>query len=154
MRQVLRSAWPRHGQLRRLKMGLERLFCGYDAATVFLAFGYCLTSRHAAQTAGLPARFADNSRRRDARLGLRRSLLSIINKFAVLHFPYPAALTGFQYAVSAVSVIVLCVAAFRAAAPQPRARRRPRAPHPHTTYQPLWRQRGGGARSSGGVSAR
>ena len=30
-------------------MGLERLACGYDAATVFLAFGYCLTSRHAAQ---------------------------------------------------------------------------------------------------------
>lgn len=43
------------------------------------------------------------------------SLLSIINKFAVLHFPYPAALTGFQYAVSALSVVVLCV-------PSPRPR--------------------------------
>lgn len=39
------------------------------------------------------------------------SLLSIINKFAVLHFPYPAALTGFQYAVSAAAVIVLYVCA-------------------------------------------
>jgi hypothetical protein len=96
-------------------MGLERLACGYDTATVFLALGYCITSRCAAPantrirrantvTLTLP-RYA-----RRARRPLARSLLSIINKFAVLHFPYPAALTGFQYAVSAVSVIILCVA--------------------------------------------
>ena len=58
-----------------------RLTCGYDSYTVFLVAGYCLTS----------------------------SLLSILNKFAVLHFPYPAALTGFQYALSALTVMVLCV---------------------------------------------
>ena len=59
---------------------LTRLSCGYDNYTIFLVAGYCLTS----------------------------SLLSILNKFAVLHFPYPAALTGFQYALSAFTVIVLC----------------------------------------------
>lgn len=54
----------------------QRLVCGYDYTTVFLTAGYCLTS----------------------------SLLSIINKFAVLHFPYPAALTGLQYLSSAAAV--------------------------------------------------
>ncbi len=44
-----------------------------------------------------------------------RSLLSIINKFAVLHFPYPAALTGFQYLVSALSVVLLCAPAPKSA---------------------------------------
>ena len=56
------------------------LFCGYDSTTVVLTAGYCLTS----------------------------SMLSIINKFAVLHFPYPAALTGLQYITSAASVYALC----------------------------------------------
>ena len=64
-----------------------RLFCGYDSYTVFLVAGYCVTS----------------------------SLLSILNKFAVLHFPYPAALTGFQYGLSALTVIVLCVPGLRRA---------------------------------------
>ena len=45
---------------------------------------------------------------------LARSLLSILNKFAVLHFPFPAALTGFQYAFSALVVVIMCVyATFR-----------------------------------------
>ena len=64
-----------------LQQALTRLSCGYDAYTVFLVAGYCVTS----------------------------SLLSILNKFAVLHFPYPAALTGFQYGLSALTVMVLCV---------------------------------------------
>ena len=50
-----------------------------------------------------------------------RSLLSIINKFAILHFPFPAALTGFQYTVSAAAVIFLCV--HRHVPPAPRASR-------------------------------
>jgi hypothetical protein len=74
---------------------LTKLSCGYDNYTLFLVVGYCLTS----------------------------SLLSILNKFAVLHFPFPAALTGFQYALSALSVIVLCAPARRAARARSAARR-------------------------------
>ena len=124
-------------------MGLERLACGYDAATVFLAFGYCLTSRRAAQDAALSPLFFC-SQLTPPRCAPRppRSLLSIINKFAVLHFPYPAALTGFQYAVSAVSVIILCAARVsRRAAASPRAPP-PARVHPRTAYQTQRRPRG------------
>lgn len=114
-------------------MGLEKLACGYDTATVFLALGYCITSRRAACRKRVRRANATTLTRprcaRRARRPPARSLLSIINKFAVLHFPYPAALTGFQYAVSAVSVIILCVASLFAraaprAAPAPAAQAR------------------------------
>ena len=38
----------RRDSLTRTMSGLERLTCGYDISTFFLALGYCLTSRSAA----------------------------------------------------------------------------------------------------------
>jgi hypothetical protein len=39
-------------------MGVERLACGYDSATVFLALGYCITSRRAGRCARARVRCA------------------------------------------------------------------------------------------------
>ena len=139
-------------------MALERLTCGYDAATVFLALGYCLTSRHATHAAAagksrtrgaFACTGAARSRCCDACFAAQRSLLSIINKFAVLHFPYPAALTGFQYAVSALSVVVMCVARFRFLSRSLAPGAASRALHRRAPAQPTRQPRGGVRRGAG-----
>jgi len=81
--------------------------CGYDFSTIFLATGYCLTSRRAGcRPCRCPARRLPRPCLTRLRAG-PCSLLSIINKYAVLHFPYPSALTGLQYLTSAGAVFVL-----------------------------------------------